>query len=114
MIIRLPYPPSVNRYWRNLKGRVLISKAGRSYRSKVLAECLVHRVKLQPGKLKVVVAVYPPDNRRRDLDNLCKALLDAMEYAGVYVDDSQIYDLRIWRSTVEKDGYVNVEIMPHE
>ena len=31
--LELPYPPSVNTYWRSVAGRVLISKAGRMYRA---------------------------------------------------------------------------------
>lgn len=39
---------------------------------------------------------FPPDRRRRDLDNLQKPTLDAMQHAGVYEDDSQV-DLLITR-----------------
>ena len=28
----IPYPPSVNTYWRAVKGRVILSKKGREYR----------------------------------------------------------------------------------
>ena len=62
------------------------------------------------GKLKVLVMVYPPDNRRRDLDNIFKALLDAIEHAGVYVNDNQICDLQAVRCDVIKGGQVVVHI----
>ena len=39
---------------------------------------------------------WRPDNRRRDLDNLFKAPLDACTHAGVWEDDSNIVDLRIY------------------
>jgi crossover junction endodeoxyribonuclease RusA len=48
------------------------------------------------------IEVLRPDNRRRDLDNLLKATQDSMCYAGIYDDDSQIQDLRIYWS--EKMG----------
>ena len=35
MEIVLPYPPSVNTYWRAVKGRVILSKKGREYRHAV-------------------------------------------------------------------------------
>jgi len=36
----LPYPPSVNHYWRHTRqGRHYISKAGREFRQKVLNIC---------------------------------------------------------------------------
>ena len=39
---------------------------------------------IQPigGRLAVQVEVFPPDNRRRDIDNVFKALLDAMQHGG--------------------------------
>ena len=50
----------------------------------------------------VVVAAYMPDLRRRDLDNMFKAPLDALGHAGVYADDSQIHDLRIYRAGIDR------------
>jgi Holliday junction resolvase RusA-like endonuclease len=35
----------------------------------------------------MAVAFYPPDKRRRDEDNLLKALQDAMQVGGCYEDD---------------------------
>ena len=48
------------------------------------------------GKMCVVIEAWRPDYRRRDLDNLLKATLDGLAHAGVYDDDSQIVDLRIY------------------
>ena len=31
IVLNLPFPPSVNHYWRNVGSRVLISQAGRDY-----------------------------------------------------------------------------------
>jgi crossover junction endodeoxyribonuclease RusA len=53
-------------------------------------------------RLRVELSVTPPDNRRRDLDNLLKATLDAMQIAGVYYDDSQIDELLVIRRPVRK------------
>jgi crossover junction endodeoxyribonuclease RusA len=62
--------------------------------------------------LGVHVHVGPPDRRRRDLDNTQKALLDSLQHAGVYRDDSQINDLRITRYAPAKGGIVIVQIAP--
>ena len=120
MILTLPWPPSVNTYWRHptrgaLAGRHLISEDGRRYRSAVGAIIMSerHAVGLQ-SRLRVVIRACPPDARRRDLDNLPKGLLDAIQHAGVYADDSQIDDLRIVRGPVVPGGQVVVDIWPVE
>lgn len=60
--------------------------------------------------LAVVCEVFPPDNRRRDLDNTWKPLADALTHAGVWQDDSQIIDLRLVRGEVRQGGQVVVSI----
>lgn len=113
---RLPYPPSVNHYWRMVRTRhgcrMLISREGRAYRTAVgsiLASADVHRL---TGRLALRIDVHPPDRRRRDLDNAMKALLDALEHGGAYEDDSQIDHLDIRRGAVIPDGKVAVRIQP--
>jgi len=56
------------------------------------------------------VHVFPPDGRRRDLDNLQKALCDALQHAGVYADDSQIDRLDVQRGPVVPGGKVIVQV----
>lgn len=95
--ITLPWPPSVNRYWRTFQGRMIISAEGRSYRKAVADQVLIQRgAKHYTQKLKVEIEAFRPDNRRRDLDNLLKAVLDGCTHAGVWEDDSNIVDLRIY------------------
>jgi len=36
------------------------------------------------------IECYPPDRRKRDLDNLGKCIADSLQHARVYADDSQI------------------------
>ena len=48
------------------------------------------------GKIKLTIEAWRPDNRKRDLDNLLKAPLDALTHAGVYEYDQLIVDLRIF------------------
>ena len=111
--LTLPYPPSINRYWRSWKGRVLISREGRAYRDAALAAIYAapgrHNVS-STDRLRVRIRANPPDNRRRDLDNTLKAVLDAITHAGVWGDDSQIDDLGVTRGTVGAPGSVQVEV----
>ena len=87
----LPWPPSVNHYYRHVGPRVLISRDGRRYRELVTG--LVRRKSIPPfeGRISLRAEFYPPDRRRRDLDNVGgKVLLDTLQAAGLFKDDCQI------------------------
>ncbi len=104
----LPYPPSVNRYWRCHKGRAIISAAGRAYRYEVAIQA--RAVQPLEGSLAVQIFVYPPDKRRRDLDNVLKAIFDSLQHAGAYYDDNQIDRIEVTRCEQIKGGCVYVAI----
>ncbi len=113
MLLILPFPPSINHYWRHCRGMTFISKEGQLFRSHVAVECM-GKDKLS-GYLSMELDVYPPDRRRRDLDNLLKATLDALQHARIYDDDNQICDLRIRRRDVVKGGLMKItlqEVVP--
>jgi crossover junction endodeoxyribonuclease RusA len=109
-IYELPYPPSVNHYWRRVGQRTLISREGRRYRTEVVALLTARRVRPLSGRLIVQVTVHPPDYRRRDLDNVQKALLDALQQGGAFHDDGQIDELVIKRGAVVPTGRMIVTI----
>lgn len=114
-LFELPYPPSVNHYWRRVGHATLISREGRRFR-KAVCSALAARLGRDPplaGRLAVHVTVCPPDRRRRDLDNVQKALLDALEHGGVYRDDAQIDLLVVERGPVTPGGksLVRVEVI---
>jgi crossover junction endodeoxyribonuclease RusA len=92
---------------------VILSKRGREYRKACVSE--VHRQlggKPEPltGRLSVHARFYPPDKRRRDLDNHWKSLLDALTHAGVWDDDCQIDHLVADREEKQKGGLAVVEV----
>lgn len=98
VILTLPWPPTMNTYWRNVANKTLISKEGRDYRRAVVRYVVDNRdIAALRGRLAVSIVAYQPDKRQRDLDNLLKAPLDALEKAGVYLSDSQIDALSIRR-----------------
>jgi crossover junction endodeoxyribonuclease RusA len=104
----IPWPPSMNHYWRNVNGHMCISKAGREYRA-ALCSLLRGSVPMM-GRLDMVLYLWPPDRRRRDLDNTLKAIQDSLEHAGVYLDDGQIDRLELRRMPVTPDDGGEVEV----
>ena len=112
--IELPFPPSLNAYYRHpskgpLAGRHLISAKGREYRSEVIRRIAPMNYSAR-GRLAVVITCHAPDKRRRDLDNLVKGLNDALTHAGLWADDEQIDDLRIIRGANVSGGKVVVSV----
>lgn len=120
MTLELPFPPSVGVYWRALvrpKAKFpsfILSKRGREYKkliSQILNEQKVPKAFLSGAKLKVHLDLYPPDKRRRDIDNYTKSLFDCLTEAGIWADDSQIKDLTIqMKEPMPKPGKVKITI----
>ncbi len=112
MIFTLPYPPSINHYWRHVGPRTLISREGRAFRRNVCALLGGGGPRKPPcgGRIALAMDAFPPDRRRRDLDNLQKPVLDALEHAGVYEDDSQVDLLITRRRDPVKAGKLEVHI----
>lgn len=107
--LTLPFPPTVNTYYRNIAGKTLISAKGREYRAAVADQVLIQRgAKLLAGRLSVTIVAHVPDKRRRDLDNLLKSTLDSLTHAGCWIDDSQVDSLTITRGPI--GGMLKVSI----
>ncbi len=103
--LELPWPPSVNHYYRHVGPRVLISRDGRKFRERVVARFRQDHTRGFAGPVELFIELYPPDNRRRDVDNSLKCLLDTFTHAGLYNDDSQICKLTvIKREPMPPDG----------
>lgn len=110
--IELPYPPSMNHYWRHVGPRTLISRGGREFRQAV--QTLLQRAGVRPlaGPLVVYLFLHPPDRRRRDIDNAQKPLLDALEHGGAYFNDHQVAKLVTERCEPVAGGKTVVQIEP--
>ena len=111
--ITLPWPPSINHYYRNVGSRTLISREGRTFRRHVCGLLSEHGSAHLPieGRLAVSILVFPPDRRRRDIDNIQKPVLDALQHAGMYRDDSQIDLLITRRGDIIPGGRLEIEVL---
>lgn len=112
IVLHLPFPPTVNNYYKLTRSGVrYLDKSVRKFREQVL-EAVSEQL---PGttldeRLFMEVYLYPPDKRKRDLDNYMKGLLDALTEAELWADDSLIDQLHIFRGVIVKGGHVRVEI----
>lgn len=61
-------------------------------------------------RIGVRVSVYPPDRRKRDIDNILKAPLDALTHGGMIEDDGLIDVLHIERREVVKGGKLEITV----
>lgn len=118
--LSLPWPPSVNSYWRQARGRMVLSREAREFTERC-AGIIAHRklsigrsmsdVLFPDGRLALTGVFHPPDRRARDLDNMLKATLDVLQKSGVFTNDSQIDLLMIRRGELRDDGVVELAIL---
>lgn len=125
--LELPWPPSVNHYKK--VGRIRRTKEGKLFQPRVNTlqttnfykavwekACEIdpqERIKFARSDtimLEMYVELYPPDKRRRDVDNGLKVLLDSFMHAGLIKDDSQIARLIVWRKGIIGSGKVLVRL----
>lgn len=109
--MRIPYPPSVNHYYRNGKGgRKIICDKGKLHREQVWAICRKNGVQPTRKTLSVHFVVSRPDKRIRDLSNLLKCLEDSLTNGGMWHDDSQIVDLRIAWVNERPEQFITIDV----
>lgn len=111
-----PWPPSLNRIWRNYRGRVVLSAEGRAY-SAALANCLPPgRVEPMTGRIVMYAWFHPPTSYGRrawDIANREKIFCDALTKQRIWLDDSQIDELHLARSTPVTNGSVDILIQEY-
>jgi len=111
--VTLPWPPSTNRYWRNMNGRMVTSTQARQYKQRVRAILGDARVdENRTDMLSVQLNMYRP-TKSGDLDNYIKVILDAMQ-GQLYKNDNQIVELHAYRHDDKKNPRIEVSIRTHK
>ena len=94
--LRLPSPPSSNRWWRNWRGRMVKSTEARVYQAGVAMA--IHRQGgpiRAPQPVSVTIRWYR-DRKSGDLDKRVPIILDALQ-GIVYDNDAQVVELHAYR-----------------
>lgn len=112
MRLTLHEPPSANRWWRNVNGRMVTSRQARLYKAAAGLSAICQGIR-EPitGPVSLTVTWYR-GRASGDLDKRLGVLLDALQ--GVcYENDSQIVELHAHRSDADKrNPRVEVTVEP--
>ena len=109
LFIEIPWPhhdcsQNSNKHWRKMHA------ARKQQKTETKKLCEILPQKLNADSVAVAIMFYPPDNRRRDADNMLssiKAALDAIS-ERIGIDDSKFWPITLNRS--EKTDNARVEI----
>ena len=108
MKLTLPLPPSHNRLWRAVNGRVIRSKKYRDWLSDCEGWLLIVKGEPIEGSVCVTLDVYY-SNRRRDADSAIKPTLDAMQ-GTAYANDRQVREIHVFAHTDKANPRVEAMI----
>ena len=102
----IPYPPTVNHFYQRSGKRVFRSKEYRDFIGRVgwIWTASAPGNWKTDGRFSVNLEVFPPDYRKRDLDNIVKATFDALTQSCAWRDDSQVEALHVRRRSPDKEN----------
>lgn len=109
--LQLSFPPSTNNLFATVKRRRVISERYRAWKHTAGSELLIQRPEKLSGPFALTMVATRPDGRARDLDNICKPVLDLLVAHGVVRDDSDCMSLRISWSAAEPDPKAGVQVV---
>lgn len=108
--VTLPFPPSVNKmYGRRKNGMNYCLPKIKSYREEVFVR-MCSSIRFHGALICIEMKIYPPNLRKWDLDNRIKVVLDALERAEIFINDSQVMRLFIEKGEVRKGGEIELII----
>lgn len=110
--LSLPYPVSVNRYWRQYRGRMVVSAEAKQYKSIIRAIATQHGIGAPLGGDIAIEMAYHPRRPKKwrggpvrafDLSNVVKIAEDALNGVA-WLDDRQVAALTVRRAEPVPDG----------
>lgn len=112
--MRLAYPVSNNRYWRQYGNRTVVSNEARAYRAHVKYQADKERIMPSEDNAALLLVLHPKLTKSGkaskvvvDLDNCLKAVIDALQ--GVfYHNDKQVRFITALYGEPVKDGGLTV------
>jgi Holliday junction resolvase RusA-like endonuclease len=99
IVLDLPRPPSVNRFMRKLGNKTPAVKAWTAeadyqlYAARAARRGTPSEIVPIAGPYEVEFIFKRPDNRKRDLDNMIKPLMDWLQRAGLVENDKYAEDI---------------------
>ena len=111
--LNIPFPPTVNHMWGYAGKRKYLKKEAHEFR-RIVQEAVIEANAKISGRLAIFIALYAPTKRKYDIDNRVKAIQDALEHAGVFLDDEQIDFLFVIRKEPVKGGLCKVLLIEND
>lgn len=108
MKLILPYPPSTNRYWRNVNGKTIVSAEAAAYLKQAGWLAKEQGAQMLAGCLRVVYHFYRP-RESGDLSNRIKILEDALNGIA-WEDDKQVVEIHAYRHEDKRNPRVEIDI----
>jgi Holliday junction resolvase RusA-like endonuclease len=105
------HPTSANAMYRSVGRRVVMSAEGREFK-KTMADILAKTPHgFTSGPVKLTLAFEFMTNRKRDLDNYAKPLIDTLK-GVLFGDDSEIYILNMTKRIGAAVDCIRIECEP--
>lgn len=112
LTLTLPEPPSANRWWRNVRGRMVTSREAREYKAAVAARKWTGPGAIFAAPLRVSVRLLWFRSRKSgDLDKRIGVLLDALQ-GFAFDTDAQVVVLHAERYDDPRNPRVEVTVEP--
>lgn len=106
----------MNRYWRNFKGRMVVSKESVAYKARVAMICRMVGLPLLVGPVSVSLLIHPRLTKKgvasrvkQDIDNQIKVIFDGLNGVA-WVDDSQVVKLQAEFADPIDGGGVSISV----